>query len=48
LAGKFACCVLGQGTYEIASTFEWLVTGGSLTWKPKRLLRCLLGGQVGK
>jgi len=23
-AGKFACCVLGQGTYGIASNFEWL------------------------
>jgi len=23
-AGKFACCVLRQGTYGIASTFAWL------------------------
>jgi len=22
--GKFSCCVLGQGTNGIASTFEWL------------------------
>jgi len=23
-AGKFACCILGQGTKKDASTFKWL------------------------
>jgi len=37
---------LGTALKEIASTFEWLyrlvVTGGSLTRRPQRSLRCLL------
>jgi len=40
--GKFACCILGQGTQRNVSTFEWLDKSGSLTRRPNRLLRCLL------
>ena len=32
--GKFACCVLGQGTYQDAPTLMWM-TGG-LVFPPKR------------
>jgi len=43
----FACCVLGQGNAaQRDCLYLWvvrlIVTGGSLTWRSKRSLRCLL------